>query len=1224
MVNATRTTLSDVLWRWGRAIARACRRRHDGAVIPGRKRGLSPVIPARSVGWIAGALIAAMMVFAHHASAAPPNFQAAGNAVNGTGAVSPPWPGHAIGDIALLFIESAGGEPATLSTPAGFVAVTNSPQATGATTAGTRITVFWARATSASMAAPTVADPGDHVYARILTYRGVISTGDPWDVTGGGVKAAASTTVTVTGVTTTVADTLIVQAVARDNDSTAAAFSAQTNANLTSITERSDAGTTSGNGGGFAVWDGVKAAAGATGDTTATVTSSINAFLTIALKPPPPPATLSSAANQTFTVGDPPALASTLTVTDSSTPTITAAGDIRIRIPATFNMTWDTAVTTVTLGGGAAGKVSATLSAYEDSNKTAVLDVTSNFAASDQLTIAGLKFRDFTAASAADNLQLVVAGSGGATAATDDKTITIVDSGVKSAGSRILNDNAGRTPVAAEDVDVTSWDKNTKFLVTIGIQTGSSDACAGNQGASKLQWRNVTDAPGTWNTLGTAAGPEMILFNSANLVDDNALTLAEAQIVGTGPYGNGKEAENNNNKVWVKFDKGDHSAIQLAIDPAGGVIGKTYQFRFIVDTLCILAAGSNVMSVSVTLGSPAFAIGWFNAYEASTAAGAIIGVIKTKVAGASASVHMIAVNAARTAIQTSFTGTVRVEVLDASDNSGALDGDGCRSTWSVIQTLSPDPAFVAGDNGRKAISFTQANSYPNTRLRITYPAGAPTVTGCSTDNFAIRPNTFASFAVTDTDWQTAGTGRALNLLTFAATTPTHKAGQPFSVRATAVNAAGTPATTTNYTGAPTATLTACAGAACTATFGALTLATTFVAGQLASDVASYDNVGSFRLELVDSSFASVDAGDSSALEREIRSGTIDVGRFVPDHFAVALNAPVFGTACGAGSFTYIGQAFNFTTAPVITVTAQDFANNTTTLYAGVWLRITNASVTPATQAARYSRFDALGAGTTPALDPAGLPATAGDPAIGVFTNGVGALTFASGTGLGFVRSTTTPNAPFNADIALALNVIDTDGVVFASNPAAFGTATAGGGMAFSGGKGMRFGRLRLTNAFGSTVLDLPLSLSTQYYDGNFFVSNTADSCTTLLGSDLRFGFLGATPNLVACETAINPGGTIFFVGGKASATASPTLTPVKLAKPGSGNDGAVDITINLNGIAGNRCTAVGVAGPAATNANKPWLQGNWSGGAYTVDPTGRATFGIFKNADQFLYFREVY
>ncbi len=218
---------------------------------------------------------------------AAPTFQAAGTAVNGTGAVTPAWPTHAVDDIALLFVESAGGEVATLSTAAGFVEVLNSPQATGTATNGTRITVFWARATSTAMASPTVADPGNHVFAQIITYRNVYNSGNPWDVTGGGVKATASTSVTVTGVTTTVADTLVVQVATRDNDANGAAFSAQTNTNLTGLAERSDDGTNSGNGGGFAVWDGVKAMAGATGDTTATVTSSINAFLTIALKPVP-------------------------------------------------------------------------------------------------------------------------------------------------------------------------------------------------------------------------------------------------------------------------------------------------------------------------------------------------------------------------------------------------------------------------------------------------------------------------------------------------------------------------------------------------------------------------------------------------------------------------------------------------------------------------------------------------------------------------------------------------------------------------------------------------------------------------------------------------------------------------------------------------------------------------------------------------------------------------
>jgi MSHA biogenesis protein MshQ len=161
---------------------------------------------------------------------------------------------------------------------------------------------------------------------------------------------------------------------------------------------------------------------------------------------------------------------------------------------------------------------------------------------------------------------------------------------------------------------------------------------------------------------------------------------------------------------------------------------------------------------------------------------------------------------------------------------------------------------------------------------------------------------------------------------------------------------------------------------------------------------------------------------------------------------------------------------------------------------------------------------------------------------------------------------------------------------------------------------LRFGRLRLNNAFGSSLLDLPLPLSTQYYDGNFFVTNTLDSCTTLSASDIVFSFLAATPNLIACETHLNPAGVIAFASGNAA---------VRLTKPGNGNDGAVDLTVNLGAVpAGNTCTST--ISSAATAANKTWLQGNWGTGTYTDNPRGRATFGIFKNPDQFLFLREVY
>ncbi len=244
------------------------------------------IVRRRWAGLLAPFAVAATLLVWASAAQAAPTFQAAGTRQGGQGNVTVAWPTHQVDDIALLVVESTGGETIQLSVANGFVQVTNSPKSTGTGTSGTRLAVFWARATSTSMPSPIVQDPGNHVSAQILTYRNVIATGNPWDVTGGGVKASASNTVSVTGVTTTVADTLIVQAVSRDNDSSAAAFSGQANANLTSLTERSDGGTTSGNGGGFAVWDGVMATAGGTGNTTANiVTNVVNAFLTIALKP---------------------------------------------------------------------------------------------------------------------------------------------------------------------------------------------------------------------------------------------------------------------------------------------------------------------------------------------------------------------------------------------------------------------------------------------------------------------------------------------------------------------------------------------------------------------------------------------------------------------------------------------------------------------------------------------------------------------------------------------------------------------------------------------------------------------------------------------------------------------------------------------------------------------------------------------------------------------------
>jgi MSHA biogenesis protein MshQ len=249
---------------------------------------------------------------------------------------------------------------------------------------------------------------------------------------------------------------------------------------------------------------------------------------------------------------------------------------------------------------------------------------------------------------------------------------------------------------------------------------------------------------------------------------------------------------------------------------------------------------------------------------------------------------------------------------------------------------------------------------------------------------------------------------------------------------------------------------------------------------------------------------------------------------------------------------------------------------------------------------------------TGTLDTSGITGT--DPVIAAVGSGVGTLTFGSGTGLFFTR--TTPVAPFDAEISLAINVIDADGVAYASNPASFGAATAGNGIAFSSGKPMRFGRLVIRNANGSQLLPLPVQVEAQYWSGaptNAFITNTLDNCTTIASDnnamDPYTGNLSGSPT---CETAISSGGAL-GMGRK-------TLL---LAAPGSGNNGSVNLTVNLGAAAsGSTCTTQGSAPGSTTTANLPHLQGNWSGSAYDQNPSARATFGVYRGAEEVIFVRE--
>ena len=284
------------------------------------------------------------------------------------------------------------------------------------------------------------------------------------------------------------------------------------------------------------------------------------------------------------------------------------------------------------------------------------------------------------------------------------------------------------------------------------------------------------------------------------------------------------------------------------------------------------------------------------------------------------------------------------------------------------------------------------------------------------------------------------------------------------------------------------------------------------------------------------------------------TGTIsgNVGRFYPDHFDTVVTQ-------GCATFTYSGQPF------VVQVTARNLSGGKTSNYNGT------------THFARLTTLSDAGV-TTYLTDNTILDAG-----------------FIAGDGSGTVKYTFAIKETLPKVVTVRAQ--DTDGVVSGVT---------------EGVAPVRSGRVRLVNANGSELLNLPLDLRLQYWEGATlgWQNNAADTCTAIQSSDFAFAFPGAGNSLASCETAITLAGT------------APTYT-ASLTKPGAGNNGWADITLNLGATsAGNRCTAVAVGvGAAATTANVPWLQFNWTGAV--GNPSARATFGVYRSGP-IIHRREMY
>jgi hypothetical protein len=616
--------------------------------------------------------------------------------------------------------------------------------------------------------------------------------------------------------------------------------------------------------------------------------------------------------------------------------------------------------------------------------------------------------------------------------------------------------------------------------------------------------------------------------------------------------------------------------------------GNTLDFRVVRNGLTTSMTYSVTPRITV---SKVVSQGAFNAFESDTAALAVTGVIKTKVSGTAFALDVVAISGG--AQQTSGNSAVLVDLLGNVAAGVSLDAQNCPTTFTLVQTVSPDPTI---SGGRSTVSFAAVpNAWRDVRVRVRWPTSSPSVIWCSTDNFAIRPASLVNPAAADDNWATASatSARALANVT-AVGGNVHKAGRPFRIFATAQNSAAV--TTSNYNGAPTAITvlrvlpdnTDCGGCvAGTVNTGSWASSGSGVAST--SD-ATYSEAGSINMILQDQTWASVDNSDgSTTAERYFSSAAFNVGRFVPDNFTVsASSTPTFRTfgttdaSCQtppSGNkrvFTYIGQGFGYTaTVPIATFTARNAAGDPTLNYAGSLIHTGSISAVQ-----------------TYTPDSTTLTTSIGTPTIaaGAAGTGTGTITTNSADTFSYVRDNSAPQNPFTAAISLDVSVSDASeaGANQGTITTTF-TSVPFPSIGFDSGAVFRYGRLRLLNATGSGLADLPVPMTAQYWDGSKFVTNTDDHCTSL----------ASNTNVTLAPYTGGVNGTNLGAPGHISLTGGEVKSGV----------GFVKITKPSPALA-----AKGTATPAInlTGESKTYLQGNWNGSpTYSVNPSSRAAFGVF-------------
>lgn len=363
----------------------------------------------------------------------------------------------------------------------------------------------------------------------------------------------------------------------------------------------------------------------------------------------------------------------------------------------------------------------------------------------------------------------------------------------------------------------------------------------------------------------------------------------------------------------------------------------------------------------------------------------------------------------------------------------------------------------------------------------------------------------------------------------------------------------------------------------------------------------YDEVGIIDIEatLIDNA----ENAQSYLSTEQIRGRASNVGRFYPDRFEVleaTLSPRVEASCTPPSSFTYMGEPFGLT----LELVARNVQGQTTENYRAGFAKLSAyddlniKAIEEVVSADNNDLTDRLSNDTLPTTYEATWSSvTAGHLAL-------------EGNVI-FNRATPAePDGPFD-DLIIAFVPIDSDSVTLAS--ADLDTEITQGDDEFYeiDRHDYYYGRLLVDNAYGPETEALPITFRVEYFDGERFIINTNDDCTTISADELDLLSGTYTGDLASGETSIVTPQSPEFNNGQITGTESalnPVDAPMTATAPGEGNSGTVDVELDLDAL------------------SLPFLQFKWPylDNDYDENPRARLEFGVFRSHDRVINWQEVY